>query len=140
MKRKTFSAKEKNITRETYIVDGTDKILGRIATRVATVLRGKHKATFTPHIDTGDNVIVTNASKIKVTGDKEKQKIYFSHSGYPGGHKLRTLEEVAKRDVRRLIIHAVKGMLPKGTLGNNMAKKLTVHAGPAEVTGKPLKI
>ncbi len=140
MKRKTFSAKEKNITRETYIVDGTDKILGRIATRVATVLRGKHKATFTPHIDTGDNVIVTNASKIKVTGDKEKQKIYFSHSGYPGGHKLRTLEEVAKRDVRRLIIHAVKGMLPKGTLGNNMVKKLTVHAGPAEVTGKPLKI
>ena len=140
MNRKTFSAKEKDIKRETYVIDGTDKVLGRLATRVATILRGKHKPEFTSHVDVGDNVIITNASKIKVTGDKEKQKIYFSHSGYPHGHKLLTLEEVAKRDVRRIIIHAIKGMLPKGPLGSNIIKKLTVHAGPAEATGKSLNI
>ena len=140
MNRKTFHAKEEGLQRETYVVDGTGKILGRLATKVALILRGKHKPTFTTNIDCGDNVIITNAAKIKVTGGKEKKKIYFYHSGYPHGHKLLTLEEVAKRDVRRIITHAVKGMLPKGSLGNRMIKKLKVHAGHADAAGKPLNI
>ncbi|MBI5701832.1 50S ribosomal protein L13 [Candidatus Saganbacteria bacterium] len=140
MKRKTFSLKEEKVKREQYIVDANGKILGRLAARVAEVLRGKHKRDFTPHIDSGDNVVVVNAKDIAATGGKGKSKIYFTHSGYPGGHKLLTMEEVKRRDPRRIILFAVKGMLPKGPLGRRMIKKLTVHAGSAEVSGKPLKV
>lgn len=140
MKNKTFSAKEKDIKREQYVVDANGKTLGRLATVVATVLRGKHKPIFTRNIDCGDYVTVLNASQVKVTGNKEKEKIYFSHSGYPHGHKLLNFEEVMKRDPRKIIMSAVKGMLPKGALGSVILKKLVVHKGTAEIEGKPLKI
>ncbi|OGC14536.1 50S ribosomal protein L13 [candidate division WOR-1 bacterium RIFOXYC2_FULL_37_10] len=139
-KGKTFSAKEKDIKRETYVVDVKDKILGRIAARIATVLRGKHKPIFTPHVDVGDNIIVINAKDIKVTGKKEEKKMYFSHSGYPGGAKLLAFKDVMARDPRRLLTFAVKGMLPKGPLGRRMIKKMTVYPGYKEISGKPLDI
>lgn len=140
MKRKTFSLRESDSKVEHFVVDAKGKILGRLATRVAEVLRGKHKREYTPHVDSGDRVTVINAKEIKTTGDKTKTKIYFTHSGYPHGHKLLTLEEVQNRDPRRIITFAVKGMLPKGPLGRRMIKKLTIHAGSAEVAGKPLKV
>jgi len=140
MKRKTFHAKENEVKQEKYVVDAKGLILGRLAVAVARVLRGKHKPQFTPNLDCGDQVTILNAALIKVTGEKEKTKIYFTHSGYPHGHKLLTLEEVSKRDVRRAITLAVKGMLPKGPLGRVLIKKLTVYPGTAEVTGKQLKV
>jgi large subunit ribosomal protein L13 len=126
---KTESAKAGDIQRGWFIVDAQDVVLGRLSTRVASVLRGKHKPTFTPHADTGDFVIVVNADKVKVTGNKEKQKKYWHYTGYIGGAKSITLEKQRAEHPERIISHAVKGMLPKGPLGRKMLKKLKVYAG-----------
>ena len=118
------------IERKWYVVDATNMTLGRLASEVAKVLRGKNKAIFTPHIDTGDYVIVINASKVKVTGRKLDQKIYYHHSDYVGGMKETTLREMLAKKPEEIIRHAVKGMLPDGKLGRQMYKKLFVYAGP----------
>ena len=127
---KTFMASPATIDRKWYVVDATDKTLGRLASEVAKVLRGKNKAIFTPHIDTGDYVIVINAEKIAVTGKKLDQKIYYHHSDYVGGMKETTLREKLAKKPESVIELAVKGMLPKGPLGRQMLKKLHVYAGP----------
>ena len=127
---KTFMASPATIERKWYVVDATDMTLGRLASEVAKVLRGKNKPIFTPHIDTGDYVIVVNAEKIKVTGKKLDQKIYYHHSDYVGGMKETTLREMMAKKPERVIELAVKGMLPKGPLGREMYKKLFVYAGP----------
>jgi large subunit ribosomal protein L13 len=127
---KTFMASPATIDRKWYVVDATDMTLGRLASEVAKVLRGKNKPIFTPHIDTGDNVIVINAEKIKVTGKKMDQKIYYHHSDYVGGMKETTLKEKLAKKPEQVIELAVKGMLPKGPLGRQMFKKLHVYAGP----------
>ena len=127
---KTFMASPATIERKWYVVDAEGKTLGRLASEVAKVLRGKNKAIFTPHIDTGDYVIVVNAEKIKVTGKKMEQKIYYRHSDYVGGMKETTLNEMLAKHPERVIEFAVKGMLPKGPLGREMYKKLFVYAGP----------
>ena len=127
---KTFMASPATIDRKWYVVDATDMTLGRLASEVAKVLRGKNKAIFTPHIDTGDYVIVINAEKIKVTGKKLDQKVYYHHSDYVGGMKEQTLKEKMAKKPEDVIYLAVKGMLPKGPLGRQMIKKLYVYAGP----------
>ena len=127
---KTFMASTANVDRKWYVVDATDQTLGRLASEVAKVLRGKNKPIFTPHIDTGDNVIVINADKIKVTGKKLDQKVYYHHSDYVGGMKETTLKEMLNKKPEQVIELAVKGMLPKGPLGREMFKKLHVYAGP----------
>jgi len=127
---KTFMASPATIDRKWYVVDATDMTLGRLASEVAKVLRGKNKAIFTPHIDTGDYVIVVNAEKIKVTGKKMDQKIYYHHSDYVGGMKETTLKEMMAKKPEKVIELAVKGMLPKGPLGRQMYSKLHVYAGP----------
>ena len=127
---KTFMASPATIDRKWYVVDAEGKTLGRLASEVAKVLRGKNKPIFTPHIDTGDYVIVVNAEKIKVTGKKLDQKVYYRHSGYVGGIKETTLKEMLNKHPERVIEFAVKGMLPKGPLGREMYKKLFVYAGP----------
>ena len=127
---KTFMASPATIDRKWYVVDATDMTLGRLASEVAKVLRGKNKAIFTPHIDTGDYVIVVNAEKIKVTGKKMDQKIYYRHSDYVGGMKETTLKEMLAKKPEQVIELAVKGMLPKGPLGRQMYTKLHVYAGP----------
>lgn len=127
---KTFMASPATIDRKWYVVDATDMTLGRLAAEVAKVLRGKNKPIFTPHIDTGDNVIVINAEKIKVTGKKLDQKIYYHHSDYVGGMKEATLREKLDKKPEQVIELAVKGMLPKGPLGRQMYTKLHVYAGP----------
>ena len=127
---KTFMASPATIDRKWYVVDATDMTLGRLASEIAKVLRGKNKAIFTPHIDTGDYVIVVNADKIKVTGKKLEQKIYYNHSDYVGGMKETTLREKLAKKPESVIELAVKGMLPKGPLGRSMYKKLFVYAGP----------
>ena len=124
---KTYVAKKQDFKREWYIVDATGKILGRLATRVATVLRGKHKTIFTPHVDTGDGVIVVNASKIKVTGRKYSQKVYRRYSGYPGGLKEVSLETMMQNRPETVIRLAVQRMLPAGPLGRDIVKKLKVY-------------
>ena len=126
---KTFMASPATIDRKWYVVDATDMTLGRLASEVAKVLRGKNKAIFTPHIDTGDYVIVINASKVKVTGRKLDQKIYYHHSDYVGGMKETTLREMMAKKPEKVIELAVKGMLPKGPLGRQMFTKLHVYAG-----------
>ena len=126
---KSFMASPSTIEREWYVVDATGHTLGRLASEIATILRGKNKPTYTPHIDTGDNVIVINAEKIKVTGKKLDQKIYYHHSDYVGGMKETTLKEMLAKHPERVIEYAVKGMLPKGPLGRQMIKKLHVYAG-----------
>lgn len=126
---KTYMASPSTIERKWYVVDATDMTLGRLASEVAKVLRGKNKPTFTPHIDTGDYVIVVNAAKVKVTGKKLDQKIYYRHSEYVGGMKETTLRELLAKKPERVIEHAVKGMLPKGPLGREMYTKLYVYAG-----------
>ena len=126
---KSFMASPSTIEREWYVVDATGHTLGRLASEIATILRGKNKPTYTPHIDTGDNVIVINAEKIKVTGKKFEQKIYYNHSDYVGGMKETTLKEMLAKKPERVIELAVKGMLPKGPLGRQMIKKLHVYAG-----------
>ena len=127
---KTFMASPATIDRKWYVVDATDKTLGRMAAEIAKVLRGKNKPIFTPHMDTGDNVIVINAEKIKVTGKKMDQNIYYHHSDYVGGMKEATLKEKLAKKPEEVIELAVKGMLPKGPLGRQMYKKLFVYAGP----------
>ena len=127
---KTFMASPATIDRKWYVVDATDMTLGRLASEVAKVLRGKNKPIFTPHIDCGDNVIVINAEKIKVTGKKMDQKVYYHHSDYVGGLKEATLREKLAKKPEQVIELAVKGMLPKGPLGRQMYKKLFVYAGP----------
>lgn len=128
--RTTYIAKPADIDRKWYVVDATDKTLGRLATEVATVLRGKHKPMYTPFIDTGDYVIVINAEKIKVTGKKMEQKTYYHHSGYAGGLKKVNLKKMMETKPEQVISHAVKGMLPKNNLGREMFRKLHVYAGP----------
>ncbi len=127
---KSFMASPSTIERKWYVVDAEGKTLGRLASEVAKVLRGKNKPIFTPHIDTGDYVIVVNAEKVQVTGKKLDQKIYYRHSAYVGGMKETTLREMLNQHPERVIEHAVKGMLPKGPLGSAMLKKLHVYVGP----------
>lgn len=127
---KTFMASPATIERKWYVVDAEGKTLGRLASEIAKVLRGKNKPTFTPHMDTGDYVIVVNADKVKVTGKKLEQKIYYHHSDYVGGMKETTLKVMLADKPERVIELAVKGMLPKGPLGRQMYKKLFVYAGP----------
>ena len=127
---KTYMANPDKIERKWYVVDAADYTLGRLASEVAKVLRGKNKPTFTPHVDTGDYVIVVNAEKIVVSGKKLDQKVYYSHSDYVGGLKETTLKEMLAKHPERVIEHAVKGMLPKGPLGRQMYTKLFVYAGP----------
>ena len=127
---KSYMASPATIERKWYVVDATGYTLGRLASEVAKVLRGKNKPVFTPHIDTGDFVIVVNADKIKVTGKKLDQKIYYRHSDYVGGFKSTTLREMMNKKPEQVIKLAVKGMLPKGPLGRQMMKKLNVYAGP----------
>lgn len=127
---KSFMASPSTIEREWYVVDATGHTLGRLTSEIAKILRGKNKPTYTPHIDTGDYVIVVNADKIKVTGKKLDQKIYYHHSDYVGGMKETTLREKLAKKPEDVIYLAVKGMLPKGPLGRQMIKKLHVYAGP----------
>ena len=127
---KTFMASPATIDRKWYVVDDTDMTLGRLASEVAKVLRGKNKPIFTPHIDTGDYVIVVNAAKVKVTGKKLDQKVYYHHSDYVGGMKEATLREMLDKKPEKVVELAVKGMLPKGPLGRQMYTKLHVYAGP----------
>jgi large subunit ribosomal protein L13 len=126
---KTYSVKAKEITREWHLIDATDKVLGRIATEAAGLLMGKNKAMFTRNMDTGDYVVVINATKIRVTGKKLEQKMYYRHSGYPGGFRAVPLGDMLKNKPEMVIEHAVKGMLPQNKLGDAMIKKLKVFAG-----------
>lgn len=126
---KTFSAKPHEVKRDWYIIDATDKVLGRLAVEIARRLRGKHKPEYTPHVDTGDYIVVTNVEKLRVTGNKASDKIYYRHSGYPGGLYERTFTELQNKFPTRVLETAVKGMLPKGPLGYAMIKKLKVYAG-----------
>ncbi len=129
MVQRTYSAKPTEVQRKWYVVDAEGKTLGRLATTVAATLRGKHKPTYTPHIDTGDFVVVVNAEKIKVTGSKETQKVYYRHSNYPGGLKSETLKDLRERHPDRIIENAVKGMLPRTALGKQQLTKLKIYAG-----------
>ncbi|MDR1311516.1 MAG: 50S ribosomal protein L13 [Burkholderiaceae bacterium] len=141
---KTFSAKGSDVQREWFVIDATDKVLGRVASEVARRLRGKHKPEYTPHVDTGDFIIVVNAGKLRVTGNKTTDKKYYRHSGYPGGIYEMTFEKMQQRFPNRALEKAVKGMLPKGPLGYAMFKKLKVYGGDthphAAQQPKPLEI
>ena len=127
---KTFALKKENVDRQWFVIDASDKILGRVATKIADRIRGKDKPTFTPHTDGGDYVVVINAEKIKVTGEKFNDKKYHTHSLYPGGLKTKTFREMNEKHPERIIEEAVKGMLPKNKLGKSMIKKLKVFSGP----------
>lgn len=127
---KTFMANAQTIERKWFVVDAENKTLGRLATTVASVLKGKHKPTYTPHVDSGDYVVIVNAEKINLTGRKWDQKLYYSHSGYNGGLKSTAAKDVMKKFPTRMVEKAVKGMLPHTKLGTQMAKKLFVYAGP----------
>jgi large subunit ribosomal protein L13 len=128
---RTYSAKKEDVQRKWYLVDADGKTLGRMAAQVAIVLRGKHKPTYTPHVDTGDHVVIVNAEKVHLTKDKVHTKRYYRHSGYPGGLKSETVEEVFRRKPAAVVERAVKGMLPKTPLGKQMGRKLKVYAGPS---------
>ena len=138
----TFMQKKETVERKWYVIDATDIALGRIATKAAHVLRGKHKATFTPHIDCGDHVIIINASKVNLTGKKLDDKIYYDHSGYTGGLRERTAKEMKENYPTEMVERAVKGMLPKGRLGRQMYTKLFVYAGEShkQEAQKPIEI
>ena len=127
---KTFSAKNHDIDRNWYLVDAQNKTLGRLSTEIASRLRGKHKPIFTPHVDTGDYIVVINASKIRVTGKKLTDKIYYKHTGYIGNLKSESLETMLEKYPEKVLMKSVRGMLPKSKLGNAMIKKLRVFAGP----------
>lgn len=127
---KTYSPKPGDIERSWFVVDASDLPLGRLASEVATLLRGKHKPTYAPHMDGGDFIIVVNAEKVAVTSDKSQSKIYYRHSGYPGGIKAETFERLRERRPEAIIERAVNGMLPKNKLGRQMGRKLKVYAGP----------
>jgi large subunit ribosomal protein L13 len=141
---KTPVAKPEELTRQWYFVDADGVVLGRLAAEVAKVLRGKHKAIFTPHVDCGDGVIVVNAERVRLTGKKAEQKVYFRHSGYIGGAKLIPFKRMQERRPEWVIRRAVQGMLPKTTLGRQMLKKLRVYAGPEHphqgLETQPLKV
>ncbi|MBQ2322800.1 MAG: 50S ribosomal protein L13 [Bacteroidales bacterium] len=124
---KTVSANKATVNKQWLLIDATDQILGRLASKVAKTLRGKNKPNFTPHVDCGDNVIVINADKIKLTGNKLQDRVKYSYSGYPGGRHDKTMGEILEKDSRRLIEHAVKGMLPKNRLGAKLLKNLKVY-------------
>ncbi|MES2562570.1 MAG: 50S ribosomal protein L13 [Pseudomonadota bacterium] len=126
---KTFSAKSHEVQRDWFILDATGKVLGRVATEVARRLRGKHKPEFTPHVDTGDYIVVVNADKLRVTGNKTKDKLYHRHTTYPGGLYTTNFEKLQAKHPERVLQLAVKGMLPKGPLGYAMIKKMKVYAG-----------
>lgn len=126
---KTYYAKPNEVEREWLLIDAEDQVLGRVASKAAHILKGKHKPQYTPHVDTGDFVVIVNADKIRVSGVKATDKEYYRHSGYPGGLKCETFQEAMEKHPERVIEHAVKGMLPKNTLGRAMAKKLKVYAG-----------
>ncbi len=128
---KTFSAKPHEVKRDWYVVDAANKVLGRLASQIALRLRGKHKAEYTPHVDTGDYIVVVNVEKLVVTGKKAQQKKYFRHSGFPGGIYETNFEKLQARFPDRILTKAVKGMLPKGPLGYAMLKKLKIYAGDA---------
>ncbi len=127
---KTFSAKPAEVRRDWYVVDATGKTLGRLSTEIARRLRGKHKPEYTPHVDTGDYIVVVNAEKVRVTGNKLKDKMYHRHTGYIGNLKSASLEKMLDERPERVIEYAVKGMLPRGPLGRKMLSKLRVFAGP----------
>ncbi len=127
---KTFSAKPETVRRDWYLVDATDKTLGRLSTEIARRLKGKHKAEYTPHVDTGDYIVVVNAEKIRVTGNKMKDKMYYHHTGYIGNLKSVPLEKMLKETPERVLQFAVKGMMPKNPLGRKMLSKLRIFAGP----------
>ena len=139
---KTYQAKPLEVEREWLVIDAEDQVLGRVAAKAAMLLKGKHKPQYTPHVDTGDFVIVINADKIKVTGTKITSKEYYRHSGFPGGLKCETFAEAMAKHPERVIEHAVYGMLPKNTLGRAMGKKLKVYAGAEHphAAQKPRKI
>ena len=126
---KTFSAKPHEVQHDWVVVDATDKVLGRLAAAIAHRLRGKHKAIYTPHVDTGDYIVVVNVDKLRVTGNKATDKVYYRHTGYPGGIRATTFKQMQERHPGRALEKAVKGMLPKGPLGYAMVKKLKVYAG-----------
>jgi len=126
---KTFSAKPETVKRDWFVIDAEDKVLGRLATEIARRLRGKHKAEYTPHVDTGDYIVVINADKVAVTGNKFKDKMYHRHTGYPGGLKSVNFEKLQATKPEMIIEKAVKGMLPKNPLGRDMFRKLKVYAG-----------
>ena len=127
---KTFSAKNHDIDRNWYLVDAQNKTLGRLSTEIASRLRGKHKPIYTPHVDTGDYIVVVNASKIRVTGNKMTDKVYYKHTGYIGNLKSENLETMLEKYPEKVLMKSVRGMLPKSKLGNAMIKKLRVFAGP----------
>ncbi|HEY56137.1 MAG TPA: 50S ribosomal protein L13 [Dehalococcoidia bacterium] len=129
---KTYSAKASEIRRERHVIDAEDKILGRLATEVARLLMGKHKPMFSRNLDVGDFVVVINAAKVRVTGNKAKQKFYYRHSGYPGGFKSISYEKLMQTKPTRVVEHAVKGMVPHNRLGASMMKKLKVYAGASQ--------
>lgn len=126
---KTFMQTKENIERNWYVIDAEGKTLGRIATKAATILRGKHKVTYTPHVDCGDYVIIINASKVNLTGNKLEDKMYYNHSGYPGGLRERNAKTMVEKYPEEMVERAVKGMLPHNRLGREMYKKLFVYAG-----------
>ena len=138
----TPSAKKEELTKKWYLVDAEGKVLGRLASQIAKILRGKHKPTFTPHVDTGDFVVVINAEKVKLTGNKLNNKVYTRYSGYPGGLKVITAKKLLLKKPEEIIRHAVKGMLPRGPLGRRMFKKLKVYSGDSHPhqAQKPVKI
>jgi len=127
---KTFSAKPQTVKRDWYVIDAENKVLGRLATEIARRLRGKHKTVYTPHVDTGDYIVIVNAEKVALTGNKEQGKVYYHHTGYPGGIKAKTAEKMRLEHPERIIEKAVKGMLPKNPLGRAMFRKLKIYAGP----------
>ncbi len=127
---KTVSARPAEVEQEWYVIDAENQVVGRLASQVAAILRGKHKPYFTPHVDCGDYVIIVNADKARFSGKKETDKLYYRYSGYPGGLKTRTAKEMRQRRPDYIMRHAVKGMLPKGPLGRRMLKKLKVYASP----------
>ena len=126
---RTKSAKKEEVSRNWYVFDAENAVVGRMCSQIATMLRGKHKPSYTPHVDTGDYIVVINADKVRFTGSKMKDKTYITFSGYPGGQKKKTAEEVMEKHPIRIVESAVKGMLPKNTLGRQMFKKLFVYAG-----------
>ena len=141
---KTFSAKPAEVKRDWYLIDATDKTLGRMATEIARRLRGKHKAEYTPHVDTGDYIVVVNVEKVRVTGNKTQDKMYYHHTGFPGGIKEASFDKMIEKHPERVLEIAVKGMLPKNPLGRAMYRKLKVYAGPEHKHSaqqpKPLEI
>lgn len=141
---RTFTPKPADIKRDWYEVDADGAVLGRLATEVARVLRGKHKAIFAPHVDTGDHVIVVNVAKVQMSADKAAKEVFYRHSGYPGGLRARTYQDWLEKDPEELFRRSVRGMLPKGRLGRQLLRKLKVYAGPAHPhaaqTPKPLVV